>query len=562
MNIPIAYTPKLITILRDGYSKRQFIQDFTAGVIVAAVAIPLAIAFGIASGVTPEKGLITAIVAGFVGSALGGSRVQISGPTGAFVIVIFGVVSKFGVAGLTIATVVAGALVIVMGLVKMGGVIKFIPTPVITGFTSGIAVIIFSTQIKDFFGLAMSEVPSEFVLKWSAYLSHLASIDLYAVGVAATTLLIIIYGPRLTTKVPSPLIALLVTTAVVQLASLPVETIGSKFGAISGTLPAPIVPELTYASIRELIPSILTIAILIAVESLLSAVVADGMMGTKHRSNMELVAQGSANILSGLFGGIPATGAIARTATNIKSGGQTPVAGIIHALVILLVLVGLGSYASMIPMATLAGLLVVVAYNMSEWRTFRSLLKAPKSDVAILLSTFLLTVLVDLTVAIEYGMILAAFLFMHRMSQVTNVSVITNEFKDDDTPDTSLGVNLPPRTQVYEINGPFFFGAAEKFTETIRLTGAYPQVLIVRMRNVPAIDATGIHTLMDIHKKLAAKGSTLILAEIHSQPRIASEQAGLLARLGEINVYGDLSGAIGRARQLTAHDGDHKTTSA
>jgi sulfate permease, SulP family len=301
-----------------------------------------------------------------------------------------------------------------------------------------------------------------------------------------------------------------------------------------------------------LIPSIITITILIAVESLLSAVVADGMMGTKHRSNMELVAMGSANIFSGMFGGIPATGAIARTATNIKSGGLTPVAGIVHALIVLLVLVALGSYASMIPMATLAGLLVVVAYNMSEWRTFRFMLSSPKSDIAILISTFLLTVLVDLTIAIEYGMILAAFLFMRRMAEVTNISVITDEFKDDDTPDSPLGVSLPKGTQMYEINGPLFFGAAEKFADTIRLMGAFPKVLIVRMRNVPAIDATGIHALQDIHKKLSAKGSTLILAEIHSQPRIASENAGLLSMLGEVNIHGNLSGAIERARELTS----------
>lgn len=551
MKIPAAFTPKLLTVLREGYTKQQFVHDFTAGVIVAAVAIPLAIAFGIASGVTPEKGLITAIVAGFVGSALGGSRVQISGPTGAFVVVIFGVVSKFGVAGLTIATVVAGALVIVMGFVKMGGVIKFIPAPVITGFTSGIAVIIFSTQIKDLIGLKMAQVPSEFVEKWGAYIGHLSSINLYAAGVAVVTLLIVVYGPKLTTKVPSPLIALLVTTTVVQLAGIHVETIGSKFGEIAGSLPTPVVPELTYTAIKELIPSIITIAILIAVESLLSAVVADGMMGTKHRSNMELVAQGSANIFSGLFGGIPATGAIARTATNIKSGGLTPVAGIIHALMVLLVLIALGSYASMIPMATLAGLLVVVAYNMSEWRTFRSMLKAPKSDIAILISTFLLTVLVDLTIAIEYGMILAAFLFMHRMATVTNISIITNELKDDESPDEA-SVMLPKGVQMFEINGPFFFGAAEKFSETIREIGKYPNVLIVRMRNVPAIDATGIHALQDIHKKLSAKGSTLILADIHSQPYIASENAGLLAALGEANIHGNLSGAIERARELVA----------
>ena len=552
MKIPAAFQPKLFTVLREGYTRNQLIQDFTAGLIVAAVAIPLAIAFGIASGVTPEKGLITAIIAGFIGSALGGSRVQISGPTGAFVVVIFGVVSKFGIAGLTIATVVAGALVVIMGLVKLGGVIKFVPAPVITGFTSGIAVIILSTQIKDFLGLHMESVPSEFVEKWAAYLHSISSINVYAAAIATLTCFIVIIGPKLAPKVPSPLIALLLTTALVQLAHLNVETIGSKFGLISGSLPAPVVPDLTYAAIKELIPSIITIAILIAVESLLSAVVADGMLGTKHRSNMELVAQGTANIFSGLFGGIPATGAIARTATNIKSGGRSPVAGIVHALVILLVLVALGSYASMIPMATLAGLLVVVAYNMSEWRTFRSMLKAPKSDVVILLTTFLLTVLVDLTVAIEFGMILAAFLFMHRMAAVTNVTQITNEFRDDTEPDALFSVPLPLNVQLYEINGPFFFGAAEKFSETIRQTGKYPKVLIVRMRNVPAIDATGIHVLQDLCKKLTAKGATLIITELHSQPKQACASAGLLAKIGPANVTETLNQALVRSNELSA----------
>ncbi len=553
MKIPPSFQPKLLTVFREGYTRHQFIRDFTAGIIVAAVAIPLAIAFGIASGVTPEKGLITAIIAGFIGSALGGSRVQISGPTGAFVVVIFGVVSKFGIAGLTIATVVAGALVVVMGLVKLGGVIKFIPAPVITGFTSGIAVIIFSTQIKDFLGLQINTVPSEFVEKWGAYLGSIANINLYAAAIAALTCFVVIVGPKLTPRIPSPLIALLLTTVLVHLLHLDVDTIGSKFGLISGSLPAPVVPDLTYAAIKELIPSIITIAILIAVESLLSAVVADGMLGTKHRSNMELVAQGSANIFSGLFGGIPATGAIARTATNIKSGGQTPVAGIIHAITILIVLVSLGSYASMIPMATLAGLLVVVAYNMSEWRTFRSMLKAPKSDVVVLLATFLLTVLVDLTVAIEVGMILAAFLFMHRMATVTNVTMITNEFTDDAAADDITSIPLPANVQLYEINGPFFFGAAEKFSETIRQTGKYPKVLIVRMRNVPAIDATGIHVLHDLHKKLTAKGSTLILSELHSQPRHACESAGLLSRIGHVNVRETLNQALERTNELTVN---------
>lgn len=544
ISLPPSFTPKLITVLRDGYSKETFFKDLYAGIFVGTVALPLAIAFGVASGVTPEQGLITTIVAGFLISALSGSRVQIGGPTGAFVVIIYGVVQKFGINGLLIATILSGIILIVMGLSKLGGVIKFIPAPVITGFTSGIAVLIFSSQIKDFLGLKMGNIPSDFIEKWGSYSQHITDINLYSLGLALFALLLLIYLPKYTSKIPSPFIALIVCTAIVQLFALPVETIGSKFGAMSSSLPSPSIPDISLADIRSLMPSVITISILIAIVSLLSAVVADGMLGTKHRSNMELVAQGVANIVTPFFGGIPATGAVARTATNIKSGGRTPIAGMIHAVFLLLVLLFLGSYASMIPMPVLAAILVMVSYNMSEWRTFLFLLKAPRSDVIILTTTFALTVIIDLTIAIEVGMILAAFLFMKRMAEVTNVTVITKEFDDSESGDSDLKVQLPEGVLIYEINGPFFFGAAEKFTETIRQMSTVPDVLIVRMRHVTAIDATGIKTLEDILKKTSHQKTRLIISDIHSQPYLALERAGFLSRLGEKNLFTNIEDAI------------------
>lgn len=549
ISLPPSFTPKLITVLRDGYSKETFFKDLYAGIFVGTVALPLAIAFGVASGVTPEQGLITTIVAGFLISALSGSKVQIGGPTGAFVVIIYGVVQKFGINGLLIATILSGIILIVMGLSKLGGVIKFIPAPVITGFTSGIAVLIFSSQIKDFLGLKMGNIPVDFIEKWGTYSQHITDINLYSLGLALFALLLLIYLPKYTSKIPSPFIALIVCTAIVQLFALPVETIGSKFGAMSSSLPSPSIPDISLADIRSLMPSIITISILIAIVSLLSAVVADGMLGTKHRSNMELVAQGVANIFTPFFGGIPATGAVARTATNIKSGGRTPIAGMIHAVFLLLVLLFLGSYASMIPMPVLAAILVMVSYNMSEWRTFLFLLKAPRSDVIILVTTFALTVIIDLTIAIEVGMILAAFLFMKRMAEVTNVTVVTKEFDDSGSGDSDLKVQLPEGVLIYEINGPFFFGAAEKFTETIRQMSTVPDVLIVRMRHVTAIDATGIKTLEDILKKTAHQKTRLIISDIHSQPYLALERAGFLARLGEKNLFTAIEDAINSAKE-------------
>jgi SulP family sulfate permease len=541
------FIPKLFTALH-GYDRHAFVKDLTAGVIVGIVALPLAIAFGIASGVSPEKGLITAIVAGFIISALGGSRVQIGGPTGAFVVVIYGVVEKFGVDGLIVVTMLAGVVLVLMGLAKFGGVIKFIPAPVITGFTSGIAIIIFSSQVKDFLGLKMGAVPAEFFEKWASFGHNISHINPWSIGIAVVSLLIIIYWPRITQKIPSPFVALLLMTAIVQIFKLPVETIGSRFGEIEGAFPMPHVPHVTMAMLKTLMPSVFTVAILGAVESLLSAVVADGMIGGKHRSNMELVAQGVANIASPIFGGIPATGAIARTATNIKSGGRTPIAGMVHALTLLAIMLAFGRWASMIPFSCLAAILVVVAYNMSEWRSFRSLLRAPKSDVIVLLATFFLTVVIDLTVAIEVGMVLAAFLFMHRMASVTNVSVITREVDDSDAPVSPELSQIPEDVQIYEINGPFFFGAAETFTQTVVSTGKFPRVLIIRMRNVPAIDATGIKVISDILKRVLNSGGRMIISEIHSQPYIALEGSGFLKQLGEENLAPSLAESIEKSK--------------
>lgn len=544
--------PKLFTTLKS-YSRQQFVSDLTAGAIVGVVALPLAIAFAIASGVGPERGLFTAIIAGFLISFLGGSRVQIGGPTGAFVVIVYGIVQTHGLDGLIVATIMAGAILVVLGLVKLGGAIKFIPYPVTTGFTSGIAVIIFSGQIKDLLGLKMGDVPAPFVQKWQAYVSHLGTADPITIGIAALAFAIIIFWPRLKVKVPGPLVALVATTAVVQLFGLPVETIGDRFGTIAAELPRPSVPRVTFAQIGALVGPAFTIAMLAAIESLLSAVVADGMIGGKHRSNMELVAQGVANMVAPLFGGIPATGAIARTATNVENGGRTPVAGIVHAITLLVITLFVGRWAAMIPLAALAAILVVVAYHMSDWRTFRSELRAPKSDVAVLLTTFTLTVLFDLTIAIQVGMVLAAFLFMRRMAEVTNVSVVTREFKEVDQgeeydPNSLVWREVPAGVQVYEVNGPFFFGAADKFKDTVGRIGSKPKVLILRLRHVPAIDSTGLHALREVIRSSTRDGTLVLLSGVHAQPMFALERSGLLAEVGEENVFGHIDDALNRAR--------------
>ena len=472
------FVPKLVSTLRT-YDRTQFLNDTVAGVIVGIVALPLAIAFAIASGVTPDRGLWTAIVAGFIISVLGGSRVLIGGPTGAFVVIVYGIVQKYGVDGLTVATLMAGVILVVMGLVQFGSAIKFIPHPLVTGFTSGIAVIIFSSEIKDFFGLRMGAVPVPFVEKWRAYAAAIGSVTPSAVGLATLALAIIVFWPRVSRRIPSPFVALIVTTLLAYFLHLPVETIGSRFGAIAASIPHPAVPRLSFEQVASLVGPAFTIAILAAVESLLAAVVADGMIGGQHRPNMELVAQGVANIVSPLFGGMPATGAIARTATNVKSGGRTPVAGIVHALTLLLITIFFGRCVSYVPMATLAAILAVVAYQMSEWRAFLGELHSPKSDVAVLLTTFTLTVLVDLTVAISVGMVLAAFLFMRRMAEVTNISVVTQELQKerrngDHAEQLVDRTMIPAGVEVYEINGPFFFGAAAAFKDTLARVAGKP----------------------------------------------------------------------------------------
>jgi SulP family sulfate permease len=549
--------PKLFTTLK-GYTSKQFVADLSAGTIVGIVALPLAIAFGIASGVTPEKGLITAIIAGFIISFLGGSRVQIGGPTGAFIVIVYGIVQQYGVNGLIIATIMAGVILVVMGFARFGSVIKFIPHPVIVGFTSGIALLIFSTQIKDFFGLAIDNVPSEFFDKWIEYSFNLATINYYAFGTASLALFIILIFPKITHKIPGSIVALIFTTVIAQVFNFPLETIGSKFGELPSTLPSPVFPHIDFATVKGLIGPATTIAILAAIESLLSAVVADGMIGGRHRSNMELIAQGVANIITPLFGGIPATGAIARTATNIKNGGRTPVAGIVHAIVLLLITLFFGQFAKLIPMATLAAILIVVAYNMSEWRSFVEIFKSPKSDIIVLLTTFGLTVVFDLTIAIQVGMVLAVFLFMRSMAMVTNVGVITRELKDDD--EEAIDVNsisnkkVPEDVEVFEINGPFFFGAVSKFRDAIRFIESPPKVLIIRMRNVPAIDGTGIHALEEVYHESVKKGTQLVLSGVHTQPLMALEQSGFLKIVGEQNVLGNIDDALDRTREILGLD--------
>lgn len=547
------FKPKLVDSLKN-YNRQQFSKDLMAGIIVGIVALPLAIAFAIASGVSPEKGLFTAVVAGFIISALGGSKVQIGGPTGAFIVVVYGIVQEFGVNGLIIATFMAGVMLVVMGFARLGAVIKFIPHPLIIGFTSGIALIIFSSQVKDFFGLQMGVVPADFMDKWISYGGQLSTINWTSFMIAGITVLIIQLWPRVSHKIPGSLVAILLTTAAAYFLHFPVETIGSRFGSIPSSLPSPVLPSFDLETVKKLIPAAFTIALLGGIESLLSAVVADGMIGGKHRSNMELVAQGTANIFSSLFGGIPATGAIARTATNVKNGGRTPVAGIIHAITLLLIMLFVGKWAALIPMATLAGILVVVAYNMSEWESFVSVFKGPRSDVAVLVTTFLLTVLVDLTVAIEIGMVLAVFLFMQKMIKFSDVSSITAQYDENSLDiDSFDNYQLPKEVEVFEITGPLFFGAAYKFKDAMRFIEKPPKILIIRMRKVPIIDATGIKTLQEVHKESTQKGTKIILSEVHSAQVLQElKDARLLFAIGKANVTETFSDAIERSKKILA----------
>lgn len=542
------FRPKIIDTLKN-YSREQFYKDAVAGVIVGIVALPLAIAFAIASGVSPEKGIFTAIIAGFIISALGGSRVQIGGPTGAFIVVVYGIVQQFGISGLIIATFIAGVLLIIMGLTRLGNMIRFIPYPLIVGFTAGIAVIIFSSQVKDFLGLKMGGVPADFISKWLAYGHHVGSINIYAVAISVFTLATIVFWPKITHKIPGSLVAILVTTLAVNIFHFPVETIGSRFGSITSSLPSAIVPTVNLHILQQMIRPAFTIAMLGSIESLLSAVVADGMTGGNHRSNTELIAQGIANVCSSIFGGIPATGAIARTATNIKNGGRTPVAGMVHALTLLVIMLFVGKWAVLIPMPALAGILVMVAWNMSEIKSFQFVLKGSKSDATVLLATFLLTIFVDLTVAIEIGMILAAFLFMRKMMQTS--SVLQTGLPVDERPDSPAMPALPDGVDVFEINGPLFFGAAYKFRDTMKMIENPARVLIIRMDNVPVIDATGIRVLKDVHREINEKGSKLILSEISSEQVMNElQQARLLFLIGKANVATSFESAVERAREI------------
>ncbi len=550
--------PKLFSILGQ-YSREQFFNDAIAGVIVGVVALPLAIAFAIASGLSPEKGLYTAIIAGFLISALGGSRVQIGGPTGAFVVIVYDIVHRYGLEGLQLATLMAGVMLILMGLAKLGSAIKFIAQPVVVGFTSGIALIIFSSQLKDFFGLNMGSVPPDFVRKWEAFITYFPTFNPAALAVSAGCVAIILGWKRVSQRIPGSLVALILSTVVVQIFQLPVETVGSRFGEIPRTLPIPALPPMNLHMMQQLFPSAATIALLAGIESLLSAVVADGMIGGKHRSNMELIAQGIANVASPLFGGMPAAGAIARTATNVKNGGRTPVAGIIHAIVLLLIMICFGRWAALIPLPCLAAILVVVAYNMSEWHSFAMLLKSPISDVIVLLVTFSLTVLVDLTAAIQAGMVLSVLLFMRRISLVSNINVITADYAEGDGADeeeTPKGLlkllkrNIPDGVEIYEINGLFFFGAAHKFLEAMSEVSKAPKVRIINMQNVLAIDATGIHVLREEYRSAKKHGIGFILAGVRAQPRQALQQAELLDQIGQDNCAETVDRALKRAREL------------
>ena len=553
-----AFVPKSVVCFREGYDRRRIVADVLAGITVGLVAVPLAMALAIASGVKPEQGLYTAIVAGFLISALGGSRVQIGGPTGAFVVIVLGIVQKHGVDGLAIATLMAGALLIIFGLARFGAVIKFIPYPVTTGFTSGIAVLIFSQQMRDFFGLTLAEVPGEFLAKWIAYANAASTMNPWTLGVGAASLALLLGARRIAPVIPGPILVLVAAWISVWLLELDarhgVETIGSRFGGIPRSLPAPALPSLEWENLRrarELVPEAATIALLAAIESLLCAVVADGMIGGRHRSNGELVAQGIANIASVLFGGVPATGAIARTATNVKAGGRTPLAGMVHAATILAVMLLFAPLADRVPLSALAAILIVVAWNMAEIDHFRHLLKAPKSDIWVLLVTFGLTVLADLSAAVLVGMVLASLLFMRRMSEVTNVGMITRELDDDpDEPDPGAidRRDVPPGVEVFEIDGPFFFGVADRLKDVLGAIKKPAKIFILRMRHVPAIDATGMHALEELYEKCRREGTRLLLAGVHSQPLDAMMRYGLYDRIGEANLFGNVDDALDEAR--------------
>ncbi len=546
--------PKLFTTLK-GYTKKQFLSDSIAGIVVGIVAIPLAIAFAIASGLSPEKGLFTAIIAGFLISVLGGSRVQIGGPTGAFVVIVYAIVHKYGADSLVVATFMAGILLVIMGFAGFGTIIKFIPHSVVVGFTSGIAVVIFSSQVKDFLGLRIDTVPAEFIDKWRVFFESFGSVNLYAVILALLTVLIIAVWPKALRRVPGSFFAIILTSILVAVFNLPVETIGSRFGSLPQSLPLPHIPRVNISVISHLFQPAFTIAVLGAIESLLSAVVSDGMIGGKHRSNMELIGQGAANAACALFGGMPATGAIARTVTNIKNGGRTPVAGIIHSLMVLVAILALGRWIQLIPLACLAGILVVVAYHMSEWRSFGGLLKGDKGDVVVLLATFLVTVLIDLNAAIQLGAVLSAFIFMKRMSDVQHIRIIAKEI-DEDSREIDQPLNgkiaIPRGVEIYEINGPLFFGAAGQLDEAERAISEMPKVRILRFKDVPFIDSSGLYALKSFYKKCKNSRIQLIITGLHLQPLNEMVKSSLYDLIGQENVFSNLKDAIKRSEELMA----------
>ena len=550
------FRPKILDTLRN-YDKKNLTSDVMAGIIVGIVALPLAIAFGIASGVTPEKGIITAIVAGLIISVFGGSKVQIGGPTGAFIIIIYGIIQQYGIEGLAIATFMAGAFLVLFGLLHLGTIIKYIPYPIVVGFTSGIAVTIFTTQIKDLFGLQLASVPSDFIEKWVVYIQNLTTADLWTTIIGLLSVVVIAITPRFSKKIPGSLIAIIVMTVIALLLKnfagvSSIETIGDRF-SISAQLPDAHVPEMTWETIKRLVSPALTIAILGAIESLLSATVADGVIGDHHDSNTELVAQGIANLASPLFGGIPATGAIARTMTNINNGGRTPIAGIIHAAVLLLIFLFLMPLAQYIPMACLAGVLVVVSYGMSGWRSFLALTKNPKSDVTVLLITFFLNIIFDLTIAIEVGLIIACLLFMRRMAETTDVKVISDEIDPNEELDIKAGnlehLTIPKGVEVYEINGPYFFGAGNRFEEIMAGLGDRPKVRIIRMRKVPFVDSTGIHNLTNLCEMSRKEGIQIILSGVNPKVQAVLTKSGFNELLGEENICSHINLALERAKQ-------------
>lgn len=552
------FQPKFFSCIKN-YNKNTFMSDLMAGVIVGIVALPLAIAFAIASGVSPEKGIVTAIIAGFIVSFLGGSKVQIGGPTGAFIVIVYGVIQQYGLAGLTVATMIAGVLLILIGVFKLGTVIKFIPYPVVIGFTSGIAVTIFTTQMADVFGLNFGgeTVPGDFIGKWMLYFRHLDTINWWDAGVCVISVLIIALTPKVSRRIPGSLVAIIFVTVGVWVMKTyfgitGIDTIGDRF-SIDSHLPKAVIPALDWDAIKNLFPIAVTIAALGAIESLLSATVADGMISDHHNSNTELIALGIANMVTPLFGGIPATGAIARTMTNINNGGRTPVSGMIHAVVLLLILLFLMPLAQFIPMACLAGVLVVVSYNMSGWRTFKALLKNPKSDVTVLLITFFLTVIFDLTVAIGVGLLLACILFMRRVMETTEISVIKNEIKVQDESGIHSydeGLTIPKGVEVYEINGPYFFGVATQFEELMDEFRDKSKVRIIRMRKVPFIDSTGIHNLANLCEMSSKRKITVVLSGVNPKVHSALQKANFYNILGEKNICPDINVALARANEV------------